>query len=78
MRIIFFLVFFYSPIKLIACSCGWGERSMTDAFSKYSFIAYVKVIKKTGLEKQDSGLVSTNFSSNQYGKVSIEVIEMII
>jgi len=50
---------------------------MTDAFSKYSFIAYVKVIKKTGLEKQDSGLVSTNFSSNQYGKVSIEVIEMI-
>jgi len=72
--IIFSLIF---PAETIACRCGWdSNRSMEKAMQQNDFIAHVKIIKKSPLEKSDSALIWQNQSFREYSKVSIEILEL--
>lgn len=76
MRIKIIILCLSFPYKIIACSCGWTDRGMEKAFQQSAFIAHVKILKKSSLEKEDSVLVIGGDSFSQYSKISIEIIEL--
>ena len=70
------LLFFFSPAITFACMCSQYHRDMNRAIKEYSFIAHVKIIKKSLPEKSDTSLVKQYFDPGSIRKVEIEIIEL--
>lgn len=70
------LLFFFSPAITFACTCSNYHRDMNRAFKEYSFIAHVKILKKSLPEKNDTSLVKGYYDSESIRKVEIEIMEL--
>lgn len=76
MKKLFVLLFFFFPAIAFACMCSQYHRDMNRAIKEYSFIAHVKIIKKSLPEKSDTSLVKQYYDPGSIRKVEIEIIEL--
>ncbi|MBL7721657.1 MAG: hypothetical protein JNK98_06660, partial [Chitinophagaceae bacterium] len=70
------LLFFFSPAIAFACMCSNYHRDMNRAIKEYSFIAHVRIIKKSLPGKSDTSLVKQYYDPGSIRKVEIEIIEL--